>query len=728
MIAPLLVVATASAGGAAPPPQPLPWQRTYVDERPMTNDDLLANLYFSCSADKERGVYDNGVPGVPKIAVAGDSVDDQLRFPALTDEDHRWVFATHCGEKYWTTLVSGRLSDALAAAPDVLVIGLGANNVTYDFAPAPELLAGALHFFEQTLLATDGVRCRVLLNLPETSSYGDPAADATMLGLIRAMNAAYASVDPTRHPGVHVADWRAVTARAPQLLADDSHVTWAGINARINLMLATARQCFPPDTPQGVRAQAGNQMATAWWDPLPTEEAAGYRVTTSDGRSFTTAQPTLNVGGLANGTPLRFQVTAVNAAGESTPSDWSEVVVPDRPGARFHAVTPTRVLDTRTGVGSPAAALGPGETRLLSLRPALPQAATGSAVVLNVTATGATEPSFVTVWPAGESRPLASNLNPRPDLDALPAMVTSALGPGGAVQLYNSTGRIDLVADVVGWYDAPGAGTGALFTPVAPTRVLDSRDGTGGRATPFGSGDRQVVTLPSLPAGATAAVVNLTATDTTASGFVTAWSGGDTPRPLASNLNPQAGRTRANLTTVAVDPSGTIELFNNTGSTDLVVDLVGAYGPAGAPLGGSEFFPVTAERSVDTRDGTGGHLGPVRNDAPLALALAGRGAVPAADQVAAVDANVTVVGPSAAGHTTLWPSGPRPETSVLNFGTGEVVANRDLVGLAGGTTQVWSASPLIHYVIDVSGWFGPPITPAQAAARQGARARAGPPG
>ncbi len=520
---------------------------------------------------------------------------------------------------------------------------------------------------------------------------------------------------------MHVADWRLLAALFPGLVYDDEHLTRAGINLRINLVLATARQCFAPDTPANVNALAGNGTATVWWDPLPTEEkVTGYQVEVSDGRTLTTPTPTLNVGGLVNGTPVQFRVRALNAKGTSTQSAWTTAVTPSPAGARFHALPPTRVLDTRDGTGGPATPLGAGESRTLDIGAQLPALASGaSAVVLNVTSTGQSAESFVTVWPGGQTRPLASNLNPRPGGGDTPAMVTTRVGPGGTVQLYNNSGSTHLVADVVGWYDQPGSGSGSLYVPLSPTRVLDTRDGTGGKATPFGATESKTLRLDALPADATAAVVNVTSVNTTNSGFVTLSPTGQT-RPLASNLNPTAGRVRANLTTVAVGADRSVDVFNNTASTDVVIDLVGYYTAAGATIGGAEYFPITPERAFDSRDGTGGLTGPVGNGSDTVLTFAGKGSVPAAESVSAVDANVTVVGPSAAGHTTVWPTGVRPLTSVLNYQANEVVPNRDTVTLDTGAARIWSVAPQIQYVVDVSGWFGPPILDAQTLARRAA--------
>ena len=74
------------------------------------------------------------------------------------------------------------------------------------------------------------------------------------------------------------------------------------------------------------------------------------------------------------------------------------------------------------------------------------------AVVLNVTAAEATEATFVTVWPTGEPRPLASNLNPAPGMGAAPNLVVAKVGAGGQVSFYNFAGTTHLIADVVAWF------------------------------------------------------------------------------------------------------------------------------------------------------------------------------------------------------------------------------------------------------------------------------------
>jgi len=700
-----------SAAMAGPLPSPLPWMRTYVAESPFDPVAAQLNLYPMCARDRERGVWSNGATGKPRIGVVGDSVQAQTRDAEMADPAYHWINLTHCGENVGTALNSGRVADVLAENPEVLVGGFGTNNFSEAWFVTPALFPVYQTNLETFLDQSDHVPCRVLFNFSdETAAFHPENERATWSSLTLAANLHLARIDPVAHPNVIIADWRAATAADPDLVFDDQHLSNKGINARVNLALAASRRCFAPDSPGNVKAKPGTGSATVWWDPLPVEEAVtSYTVTSSLGQVVTTSSPTVNMAGLANGVPVSFTVRATNGRGTSTVSAPSNTVTPSGVGTRFHPTTPVRVLDTRTGLGGRWVPLGATNEMSFDAMAGLPPAARfASAVVLNVTATGQTAPSFVTVWPDGESRPLASNISIRPGIAAIAASVTTPVGPDERVRLYNNSGSVHLVVDVVGWFsrqgDDPAATAAALFHPVEPERVLDSRSSTGGHAGAFGTADDHTVVLGDLPLGATAAVVTVTSTNTTASGFVTLSPAG-APRPLSSNLNPQPGLTRANLTTVKLSSDRAFTIYNQSASTHLIVDLVGWYALP-TVTGGAEYFPLTPERTYDTRDGTGGVGGPRTNAAPTRMSFAGKGSVPAGASVVAVDTNITVVHPSSGGHATVWPAGSsKPDTSILNYGTDEVVANRDIAKLGTGGVDLLASASSIHYVVDVSGWY-----------------------
>jgi hypothetical protein len=76
-----------------------------------------------------------------------------------------------------------------------------------------------------------------------------------------------------------------------------------------------------------------------------------------------------------------------------------------------------------------------------------------SAVALNVTVTQPTAAAYLTVYPAGVTRPLASNLNFVAG-ETVANVVVVPVGAGGQVSIFNSLGSTQVVVDVVGWFPA----------------------------------------------------------------------------------------------------------------------------------------------------------------------------------------------------------------------------------------------------------------------------------
>ncbi len=120
-------------------------------------------------------------------------------------------------------------------------------------------------------------------------------------------------------------------------------------------------------------------------------------------------------------------------------------------GDRFHALAPTRILDDRVGNGL-SGPWGPNQARTVTVSGAgTPAVPAGHAVVMNVTATGPTQSSFLTVYPDGASRPTASNLNFVAG-QTIPNLAMLPLSGAGKVDIYNLSGQVDVIADVVGYF------------------------------------------------------------------------------------------------------------------------------------------------------------------------------------------------------------------------------------------------------------------------------------
>ena len=231
----------------------------------------------------------------------------------------------------------------------------------------------------------------------------------------------------------------------------------------------------------------------------------------------------------------------------------------------FTGLRPERVLDTRvTG----RAAAGSVTVVPVAGRAGVPSVSSG--VVLNVTAVEAAAAGFVTVFPCvegapdGGSPPEASNLNVV-EGQTVPNAVVSEIGAAGEVCVFTSV-EADLLVDVTGAF-------GSGFDGVGPERVFDSRPS--GRIP---AGDVVIVPVAGtagVPSDAAAVVLNVTAVEADAAGFVTVFPcvgpHGGAP-PEASNLNVVAGQTVPNAVVTEVGDAGTVCLFTSV-ETDLLVDL-----------------------------------------------------------------------------------------------------------------------------------------------------------
>jgi hypothetical protein len=207
----------------------------------------------------------------------------------------------------------------------------------------------------------------------------------------------------------------------------------------------------------------------------------------------------------------------------------------------------------------------------------VPAADQVSAVVMNLTATNTSAPGYLTAWPTGTPRQETSNLNFAPG-ENVPDLTVVPIGAGGQVSIYNFDGNTDVLADVVGYYTSPGSSvTGGLFHAMAPTRFLDTRTAT--PVAPGGTLHLQISNRAGVPAGALGVVMNTTATNTTAPGYLTVYPS-DAAQPTTSSLNFVPDQNVPNLVMSKLGADGGVNIFNFAGNTDVVADVVGWYGQA----------------------------------------------------------------------------------------------------------------------------------------------------
>ena len=327
---------------------------------------------------------------------------------------------------------------------------------------------------------------------------------------------------------------------------------------------------------------AANALApgfvTVWPTSQPRPQASNLNITAVGQNIANLVTVRLGAGGHVSLFSQSGTHLVVDIAGYYEP-----VTTPIRAG-RYTPMSPTRILDTRIALGVSGTTPVPADTQIdLAVAGHGGVPATGAAaVVLNITAAQSLGAGFVTVWPAGNTRPQASTLNVTFAGQNIANLLIVPIGANGSVSLYTQTGT-HLIADVAGWFgdETQRPDLAGLFIPVDPARVLDTRSAIGGPTTTPVPPDTAIVLAIAghggTPAtGIGAVVLNVTAAQATAPGYITVWPS-DQPQPTASNINvTAAGQNIPNLVSVAVSNSGTVSLYTQTG-THLVADIAGYY-------------------------------------------------------------------------------------------------------------------------------------------------------
>jgi hypothetical protein len=284
-----------------------------------------------------------------------------------------------------------------------------------------------------------------------------------------------------------------------------------------------------------------------------------------------------------------------------------DVVASFTPHDEVNGITPQRLIDTRRD----GPRLRGGEIRRIRIggSPGIPTAA--AAAALNLTVIDPDGDGYAVAFPCdggsnGGDAPMSSTMNFRRG-DRVAGFTIAALSTMDVCVRANVD--TDLIVDSFAWM-SPEAGLRALD----PTRLFDSR-----RAVTANGIDSEttvrvgVAGRGGVPHDATAVVVTVTTTEATSTGYVTAWSCDD-QRPLASVVNPQPNRSRANLTLVGLsNDGGEICLFVKTRDNsplDLVVDVVGwtpratSPAPASPGDGSSSSVPSSTTEATAPRANT----------------------------------------------------------------------------------------------------------------------------
>lgn len=233
----------------------------------------------------------------------------------------------------------------------------------------------------------------------------------------------------------------------------------------------------------------------------------------------------------------------------------------------FIAVTPDRVIDTRTSGFKP----GKGQIVTFQVAGKYDVPADATSVALNLTLDQPVTAGWAAAYAAGSPVPATSNVNVGPG-ETRPNVVFAPIGAGGAVSVYLDTSA-HVIADVFGYFSP--ASNAELFKPVKPKRIIDTR--LKGTTIPAGGTiEVKVTDIGGVPSTATAVVLNVTATDAKATGYLTVYPA-DVGQPPSSNVNYVAGQAIPNVVVSGVSPDGRVKIYSYA-ETHVIVDVAGWFG------------------------------------------------------------------------------------------------------------------------------------------------------
>ncbi|HEY4333475.1 MAG TPA: DUF1501 domain-containing protein [Ilumatobacteraceae bacterium] len=281
-------------------------------------------------------------------------------------------------------------------------------------------------------------------------------------------------------------------------------------------------------------------------------------------------------------------------------------------------------------------------------------------------------------------------------------IIDGVLGGGSSTVLGASYPPIDLFR--------PAGTTGAPIKAIAPTvatdfvgivpaRLLDTRLAGGATIGAASSISVHVAGYGGVPVNAVAAVLNVTAVGATMGSYLTVWPTGS-DRPGTSSLNVAGPDAVPNLVIIKLGDSGQVDIYNNAGTVDCLVDVVGYFQTDDA----TRFTSLAPARVLDTRLGTGAPAAPIGQASSIDLQIAGQGGVD--NKADSVVMNVTVTGPTSPGFVTVWPTGATmPTASNLNFVPKQTVPNLVISKLGKGKVSIYNSGGASHVVADVLGYF-----------------------
>jgi endoglucanase len=377
---------------------------------------------------------------------------------------------------------------------------------------------------------------------------------------------------------------------------------------------------------------------------------------------------------------------------------------------RFVPVAPCRIADTRADSGAFGGPLLSGGTSRDFIIPAsacgIP--ANAQAYSLNVTVVPSSKLGFLTVWPAGQSRPGISTLNSFDGRVKANAAIIPA-GNQGAISVF-ATDDTHFVLDINGYFVRAADNPAQAFYPVTPCRIADTRGAAGPLGAPYLPGGQSrdfpvLLSACNLPANVQAYSLNFTVIPRGPLGYLTTWPAGQM-QPGVSTLNAPTGATTANAAIVPVGANGNISVFASN-DADVVIDVNGYFAAPGP--GGLSLYNVQPCRARDTRS----DLTSIGMSGTLEVRVIGSVCDVSNDAQTYV-MNATVVpqavqgNPASLAYLTLYPDGQtQPGVSTLNATDGQITSNMAILPAGNlGYIDAYAAN-WTHLILDISSYFAP---------------------
>lgn len=369
----------------------------------------------------------------------------------------------------------------------------------------------------------------------------------------------------------------------------------------------------------------------------------------------------------------------------------------------FVPITPCRITDTRNFTGGTLRSQTTLDFSLPNSSCNIPF--TAEAYSLNFTVVPSDKLSYLTVFPTGQPRPVASTLNSYDGRTKANAAIVPA-GTNGAVSVF-TTDDTELIVDINGYFVSASIASALAFYPIAPCRLIDTRGATGLLGAPALTAEQERAfpigtSACGVPAAAKAYSLNYTAVPRGPLGYLTTWPTGQI-RPIVSTLNAPTGTTTANAAIVPAGDNGDISVYA-TQQTDLIVDISGYFAPASSS--GLSLYNLTPCRVYDTR--TQSAAQPINGVVEINVSSSAC-SVPASAQSYVF--NATVIPANSLKFLTLWPTGGiQPNVSTLNALDSAVTSNMAITPAATGSTDAFT-SGATHLIVDIFGYFAPARTP-----------------